>query len=113
MGAWARRCVPQRRPWEASPAGRRPRKPAPQAAGKVYREGGKKVLVIEEDRRVWPDKSGPDERRSLNQLAAHGTLLTRYYAIRAPVAADRVALLVFPLGSTAIAAGATGALAFF
>jgi membrane-associated phospholipid phosphatase len=80
------------------PARQAARKPAPRAARRPPPKVTRVVLVIEENHE-FGQIIGSRRAPFLNQLAAHGTLLTRYYAITHPSLPNYVALLAgSPLG---------------
>ena len=82
----------------AHPARQAARKPAPRAARRPPPKVTRVVLVIEENHE-FGQIIGSRRAPFLNQLAAHGTLLTRYYAITHPSLPNYVALLAgSPLG---------------
>jgi phosphatidylinositol-3-phosphatase len=80
------------------PARQAARKPAPRAARRPPPKVTRVVLVIEENHE-FGQIIGSRRAPFLNQLAAHGTLLTHYYAITHPSLPNYVALLAgSPLG---------------
>ena len=80
------------------PARQAARKPAPRAARRPPPKVTRAVLVIEENHE-FGQIIGSRRAPFLNQLAAHGTLLTNHYAITHPSLPNYVALLAgSPLG---------------
>lgn len=80
------------------PARQGARRPAPRAARRPPPRVTRVVLVIEENHELG-QVIGSRRAPFLNRLAAHGTLLTRYYAITHPSLPNYVALLAgSPLG---------------